>query len=114
LTLQRAGVRGRGLGWKAERCVNPESCETHLCVADEQGVFWHPADPLAFAQWRIRADLDRIPAHVMVKVGLGWDVLRRGAVWSAVGLGGTAALLGSVWWGRQKRFSMKTLSGSGL
>lgn len=112
LTLHGAGLRGRALGWKAERCTNPDSCELHLCVADGRGAYWHPDDPLAFAKWRIRADLDAIPAHVLVKVGRGWDLIRRGAVVGAVGLGGAAAVLG-VLWGRQRRFSMKTLSGSG-
>ena len=59
-----------------------------------------------------RADLDAIPAHVMVNISRGWDMLRRTAVVTAVGLGGTVAVLG-VLWGRQRRFSMKTLSGSG-
>jgi len=112
LTLQSAGVWGRGLGWKAERCTSPESCELHLCVADGRGGFWHPDDPLAFAQWRIRADLGSIPAHVTAKVSRGWDAIRRGAMLGAIGLGGTAAVLG-VLWRRQRRFSMKTLSGAG-
>jgi len=105
-------MRGRGIGWKADRCVDPETCDLHLCVVDDEGAYWHPADPLAFAKWRVRADLDTIPGHVMVKVSRGWDTLRRGAVVGAVGLGGTAAVLG-MWWGRQRIFSMKTLSGSG-
>jgi hypothetical protein len=114
LTLQSAGMRARGLGWKAEACPDPARCELHLCIPDDQGAFWHPADPLAFARWRIRADLDGIPAHVLVRVGGGWaEAVRRSAVWGALGLGGTAAVLG-VWWGHQRRFSMKTLSGSGL
>lgn len=112
LTLHRGGLRGSGLGWKAVRCAIPESCELHLCVADDRGGFWHPDDPVAFAKWRIRADLDAIPAHVMVNITRGWDMLRRAAVVGAVGLGGTVAVLG-VLWGRQRRFSMKTLSGSG-
>ncbi len=114
VTLQSAGMRERGLGWKAERCGDPQSCELQLCIADDQGHSWHPADPLAFAKWRIRADLDAIPAHVIVKVSRGWEALRRRVVLSALGLGGTAAVVGSIWWGRQRRFSMKTLSGSGL
>ncbi|HEX7217153.1 MAG TPA: hypothetical protein VF578_23285 [Methylomirabilota bacterium] len=88
-----------------------ESCELHLCIADGEGGFWHPDDPLAFARWRIRADLDAVPAHVMVNIRRGRDMLRRAAVVAAVGLGGTVAVLG-VLWGRQRRFSMKTLSGS--
>jgi hypothetical protein len=112
LTLHRGSLRGGGRGWKAERCTIPESCELHLCIADDRGGFWHPDDPMAFAKWRIRADLDAIPTHVMVNLGGGWDMLRRGAVVGAVGLGGVAAVLG-VLWGRQRRFSMKTLSGSG-
>jgi len=113
LTLHQAGITQRGIGWRAERCANPETCETHLCVADDRGGFWHPEDPLAFAKWRIRADLAAVPAHVMVRLGGGWDAIRRGAMLGAVGLGGTAAVLG-VLWGRQRRFSMKTLSGSSV
>jgi hypothetical protein len=113
LALQSTGMRGRGLGWRAERCADPQSCELHLCVVDPQGSYWHPADPLAFARWRIRADVDAIPAHVMVRVSSGWEALRRGMMLSALGVGGTAAVLGGMWWGRQRRFSMKTLSGSG-
>ena len=112
VTLQSLEMRGRGIGWKADRCADPETCDVHLCVVDHEGGYWHPADPLAFAKWRVRADLDTIPGHVMVKVSRGWDALRRGAVVGAVGLGGTAAVLG-MWWGRQRIFSMKTLSGSG-
>ena len=111
VTLQSLGMRGRGIGWKAERCAVPETCDLQLCVADDEGAYWHPADPLAFAKWRVRADVDAIPAHVLIKVGLGWETLRRAAVMGAVGLGGTAAVLG-MWWGRQRIFSMKTLSGS--
>ncbi len=55
-------MRGRGIGWKADRCADPETCDVHLCVVDDEG--------------------------------------------------GTAAVLG-MWWGRQRIFSMKTLSGSG-
>lgn len=106
-------MRARGLGWKAEPCLAPDACELHLCIADDQGVFWHPADPLAFARWRVRADLDAIPAHVLVKITRGWEGARRSALWGALGLGGTAAVLG-VWLGHQRRFSMKTLNGSGL
>ena len=113
LALQSSGMRGRGLGWRAERCADPQSCELHLCVADSRGSYWHPADPLAFARWRIRADVDAIPAHVMVRMSNGWEALRRGMMLSALGVGGTAAVLGGMWWGRQRRFSMKTLSGSG-
>jgi hypothetical protein len=114
LMLQSAAMRSRGIGWRADRCIDPPSCEVHLCVADDAGGFWHPADPLAFAKWRIRADIDTMPAHVMIKTGRDWDTIRRGAVWGAVGLGGTAAAVLGLWLGRQRRFSMKTLSGSGL
>jgi len=112
VTLQNAAMRGRGVAWQAERCLTPERCEGHLCIADDQGGFWHPDDPLAFARWRIRADLDAIPAHVMVKVSGGWDAHRRDVVWGAVGLGGIAAVLGMLW-GRPKLLSMRTLRGSG-
>ena len=113
LALQSPGMRGRGLGWRAERCVDPQICELHLCVADHQGLYWHPADPLAFARWRIRADLKAMPAHVAVRVSNGRETIRRGMMLSVLGVGGTAAVLGGMWWGRQRRFSMKTLSGSG-
>lgn len=112
--LQSSGMRGRGLGWRAERCTDPQICELHLCVADHQGRYWHPADPLAFARWRIRADVNAMPTHVMVRVSNGWETIRRGMMLSALGVGGTAAVLGGMWWGRQRLFSMKTLSGSGL
>ncbi|HYB69304.1 MAG TPA: hypothetical protein VEH80_01465 [Candidatus Bathyarchaeia archaeon] len=112
VSLQSRAMRGRGLGWKAERCLMPQSCELNLCIADDDGTFWHPADPLAFAKWRVRAALDEIPPHVLVHVTRGRDLIRRGMVWSAVGLGSAAALLGMVWSG-QKVFSMKTLNGSG-
>jgi hypothetical protein len=112
VSLQNAAMRGRGVGWQGERCLTPERCEGHLCVADDGGAFWHPADPLAFAQWRVRANVDCVPAHVMVKVRGGWDAHRRDVVWGAVGLGGIAAVLGMLW-GRPRLFSMKTLSGSG-
>ena len=115
LALQSPGMRGRGLGWRAERCADPPSCDLHLCIADHEGSFWHPADPLAFARWRIRADVDAIPAHVTVRVSWGgWEAIRRGVVLGALGVGGTAAVVGGMWWGRQRRFSMKTLNGSGL
>ena len=72
LALQSTGMRDRGLGWRAERCADPASCDLHLCISDDRGSFWHPADPLAFARWRIRADIDAIPAHVVVPVRRGW------------------------------------------
>ena len=112
--LQSTGMRGRRLGWRAERCADPQSCELHLCIADDRGSFWHPADPLAFARWRIRADVDAIPAHVMVRMSRSWETFRRSMMLGALGVGGTAAVLGGMWWGRQRHFSMKTLSESGL
>jgi len=112
--LQSTGMRGRRLGWRAERCAEPQSCELHLCIADDRGSFWHPADPLAFARWRIRADVDAIPAHVMVRMSRSREALRRSMMLGALGVGGTAAVLGGMWWGRQRLFSMKTLSESGL
>jgi len=105
-------MRGRGLGWKAERCLDPGVCELYLCVTDDEGAAWHPDDPLAFAKCRVRADLDASPAHVMVRVQRGWDALRRGLMVGAGVLGGTAAVAG-MWWGGHRIFSMKTLSGSG-
>jgi hypothetical protein len=112
--LQSTGMRGRRLGWRAERCGDPQSCELHLCIADDRGSFWHPADPLAFARWRIRADVDAIPAHVVVRMSRSREALRRSMMLGALGVGGTAAVLGGMWWGRQRHFSMKTLSESGL
>jgi hypothetical protein len=112
--LQSTGMRGRRLGWRAERCADPRSCELHLCIADDRGSFWHPADPLAFARWRIRADVDAIPAHVMVRMSRSWEALSRSMMLGALGVGGTAAVLGGMWWGGQRLFSMKTLSESGL
>jgi hypothetical protein len=112
--LQSTGMRGRRLGWRAERCADPQSCELHLCIADDRGSFWHPADPLAFARWRIRADVDAIPAHVMVRMSRSREALRRSMMLGALGVGGTAAVLGGMWWGRQRHFSMKTLSESGV
>jgi hypothetical protein len=114
LALQSSGMRARGLGWRAERCADPQSCELHLCIVDDRGSFWHPADPLAFARWRIRADVGAIPAHVIVRVTRGWEAMRRGVMLGALGVGGTAAVLGGMWWSRQRLFSMKTLSGSAL
>jgi hypothetical protein len=111
VTLQNAAMRGRGVGWKAERCLAPERCEGHLCVADDQGGFWHPADPLAFARWRVRADLDGIPAHVMVKAGRGRDEWRRDVIWSAMGLAGATAVLGMLW-SHPGLLSMRTLGGT--
>ena len=78
LALQNTRMRGRGVGWRAERC----------------------------------ADVDAIPVHVMVRVSSRWETIRSGVMLSALGVGGTAAVLGGMWWGRQRRFSMKTLSGS--
>ena len=112
--LQSTGMRGRRLGWRAERCADPQSCELHLCIADDRGSFWHPADPLAFARWRIRADVDAIPAHVMVRMSRSREALSRSLMLGALGVGGTAAVLGGMWWGGQRLFSMKTLSESGL
>jgi hypothetical protein len=112
--LQSTGMRGRRLGWRAERCGDPQSCELHLCIVDDRGSFWHPADPLAFARWRIRADVDAIPAHVMVRMSRSREALCRSMMLGALGVGGTAAVLGGMWWGRQRHFSMKTLSESGL
>lgn len=114
LALQSSGMRARGFGWRADRCADPQSCEVHLCIADDRGSFWHPADPLAFARWRIRADVEAIPTHVIVRVTRGWEAMRRGVMLGALGVGGTAAVLGGMWWSRQRLFSMKTLSGSGL
>jgi len=69
--LQNARLRARGLGWKAVRCPNPLSCDLDLCVADDQGRQWHPVEPLAFAKWRVRGNLEAIPPEVVVRIGWG-------------------------------------------
>src|SRR5258705_11911883 len=105
--LESMGMRGRRLGWRAERCAAPQSCELHLCIADDRGSFWHPADPLAFARWRIRADVDAIPAPVMVPMGRSCEALPRSMMLGALAVGGTAPGLGARCRGRQGLFSMK-------
>ncbi len=77
MTLQNFEMRSTGVGWKAEACRDPRGCEEGLCVQDAGGHHWHPADPLAFAKWRVRARLADIPAHVLVTTtgGRGRDSL---------------------------------------
>ncbi len=60
----------QGVGWRAEPCPDPDSCDDDLCVAVEvpSPRHLHPIDPLAFARWRVRARLDQIPPHVLLKV----------------------------------------------
>ncbi|MGH6621615.1 MAG: DUF294 nucleotidyltransferase-like domain-containing protein [Alphaproteobacteria bacterium] len=55
VTLQNAAMRGRGVGWKAERCLTPERCEGHLCVADDQGVAVGMVSQRDLLQHRARA-----------------------------------------------------------
>jgi hypothetical protein len=100
--LQNSSLRASGLAWRADPCPDPGSCETHLCVADDEGRHWHPADPLAFAKWRVRAIPDAIPSHLRVRTGgwagaRGWTPPRRPALLvGAVGLG-SAAVGAAVW-----------------
>src|SRR5262249_62297498 len=67
MALQNAEMHSRGIGWRAQACLGPRSCDDGLCVQDWANRSWHPEDPLAFAKWRVRASLDGIPAHVLVR-----------------------------------------------
>ncbi len=101
LGLQNSVMRGRGLGWKAARCLDAASCELHLCTPDDTGRHWHPEDPLAFAKWRVRADLEAVPAHVVVRTELhgliSTATLRCGAIIGALGLSSTAVAALAYW-----------------
>ncbi len=103
LVLQSAEMRIRGIGWKADPCTDPPSCDEALCVADTDSRHWHPVDPLEFAKWRVRTDLDNIPAHVLVRLGRGWQrrmtfpaTVRQGLALGALGL--ISMLVAVVWW----------------
>lgn len=104
--LQNAAMRGRGFGWKAERCPDAATCELYLCTPDDNGRHWHPDDPLAFAKWRVRGDLDAMPGHVLVRTaGPGGmsSMVKRGLLLGAVGLGSTAAVAVWLLQGRKQR-----------
>lgn len=101
MALQNAQMQSKGIGWKAEACRDPRACEEGLCVRDRNGNAWHPADPLAFAKWRVRARLADIPAHVLVAQMGGESLFGRVLVWGA-GLLTTAFIL-AVWIGRHER-----------
>lgn len=106
MALQNAVMRRKGVGWKAEVCPDTGRCDEGLCVQDEGGNYWHPADPLAFAKWRVRVRIADIPPHVLVtRAGSGMSavresLVRRVAVIAAVGLTATAGIL-AVWIGRR-------------
>jgi hypothetical protein len=107
MALQNQEMRGRGIGWKAEACRDPRSCDDGLCVEDWAKRAWHPEDPLAFAKWRVRASLDDIPSHVLVKKRAVATVFRdvllgRAVVVGAVGFATVAGVL-AVWAGRHGR-----------
>lgn len=90
--LQNARLRARGLGWRAERCPDPLSCDLDLCVADDEGRQWHPAEPLAFAKWRVRGNPEAIPPEVVVRIRRrGWGGLAtQPRFLLALGVGGVA------------------------
>jgi len=107
MALQNQEMRSRGIGWKAEACRDPRSCDDGLCVEDWAKRAWHPAEPLAFAKWRVRASLDDIPPHVLVReraaIGALRDVLLgRAIVVGAVGLATIGGVL-ALWAGRHAR-----------
>jgi hypothetical protein len=107
MALQNSEMHARGVGWKAETCRDPRSCDDGLCVEDWAQRFWHPEDPLAFSKWRVRARLDEIPSHVLVEKRRAAVLLHdlfhaRPLVVGAVGLATIAGVV-SVWFGRQGR-----------
>ncbi len=99
MVLQNAEMRSKGVGWKAAACPDPGSCEDGLCAQDWGGKRGHPADPLAFAKWRVRARLADIPSHVLVttagRATTAWrqTLFGRVAVIAAVALATTAGIL---------------------
>ena len=99
MALQNFEMRSTGVGWKAEACRDPRGCEEGLCVQDAGGHHWHPADPLAFAKWRVRARLADIPAHVLVTTtggrtkAVSESFVRRAVVIGAVGVATAAGIL---------------------
>jgi hypothetical protein len=108
MALQNAEMRRKGVGWKSEACPDSGRCDEGLCVRDEGRNYWHPADPLAFAKWRVRAIVADIPPHVLVTQAVSGmsavrdALVRRVAVIGAVGLTATAGIL-AVWIGRRGR-----------
>ncbi len=112
MTLQNFEMRSTGVGWKAEACRDPRGCEEGLCVQDAGGHHWHPADPLAFAKWRVRARLADIPAHVLVTTtgGRTKAVIRRAVVIGAVGVATAAGILAvCIGWPGRAPLSMLSL-----
>lgn len=69
LVIQSSEMRLRGLGWMAQLCPNPDTCEERLCLEVDLGRRVHPVDPPAFAQWRVHARINEIPRHVLVTAG---------------------------------------------
>ncbi len=65
LAIQSADKRVKGIAWKAEPCPVPISCEGRS-VRSSQGSRLHPVDPLASANWRLRAKIGEIPPHVLL------------------------------------------------
>ncbi len=115
MALQNFEMRSTGVGWKAEACRDPRGCEEGLCVQDAGGHHWHPADPLAFAKWRVRARLADIPAHVLVTTtggrtkAVSESFARRMVVIGAVGVATAAGVL-AVCIGRPGRAPLSMLS----
>ncbi len=60
LAIQSADKRAKGIGWKAEPCPVPISCEGRT-VRSDPGTRLRPVDPLAFAKWRLRSKIGKIP-----------------------------------------------------
>ncbi len=65
LTTQSANTRAKGIGWKAEPCPIPISCEGRTMRSD-RGSRLHPVDLLASANWRLRAKIGEIPPDVLL------------------------------------------------
>src|SRR5438093_11605581 len=99
MALQNFEMRSTGVGWKAEACRDPRGCEEALCVQDAGGHHWHPADPLAFAKWRVPPPLPDPPAHLLLTPTGGRtkavreSIVRRPVVIGAVGVATAARIL---------------------
>jgi hypothetical protein len=108
MALLNAAMRDKGVGWKSEVCPHSGMCDEGLCAQDDGGTYWHPADPLAFAKWRVRARVDDIPPHVLVTQvvsrmsAVREPLVRWVAIIGAVGLTATAGIM-AVWIGRRGR-----------
>jgi hypothetical protein len=111
MALQNAEMLEKGVGWQAELCRDPRACEDGLCVRDGAGAYWHPAEPLAFAKWRVRARLADIPPQVLVMAAVRTPTAAGQALWGravvvgAVGLATAASAL-AVWLGRHGRTAL--------